>query len=719
MDFTQAIRERRERGVLRSLAVLEAYDASDAATRATLLQIAAKTLSDARVTGRLIALLACEQDQGQRQRILTHLAELDFRQVPRNSDCIAHLLNCLQQPDTREWALYCLARMAPRDPQIVAPLIAAYRSQRHDKFARRILASLLLLGNPSAELLAFFATLLDEVDEDFKISLVNQLLAQDALNSDALEKLLAPSEPSYIKVQVLDHLVDRSILLEKPAVELLRRDPDPPCRYAAAWALTETGAVSPEAFDALLQAAGSDPDERVREFSIGTFEHTLAKTPSAITGLLNGLRLETSLPRASLILKLIAPHAYRDPQIVTALESMLEGNLQTDIALEMYALLGVLAPWNESVRSWLVDAFSREKEDRIKVAILRPLSKLLGEDSRISGLCADAIKLPDPEIQQWGLQAILLLPHTPENATAIVDSASLLLSPDVDLDLRVRLAQKLALLPQKSAALLNRLKEVAAQSRDSQLRKICEEVGNNALTDKIGAPNADDATVDWAEWTHRAEIEHRADGIFPAMYEHYDDDPAAARRVLKALLNPQCSASLYSSYGYDVSDHSILSLLDRKNAIDDDISRFCIGRVLIQDAGSPNGYLEFLPSNPAFGPLKDSLWPIIEKRQDANAALLRSLLVSAHGDEDAAAKALSARIATIRGPDALLPYIRLLNENLGWPPSRELLIGLSTHPDLTGDGLVTVAGALKKLGVKGQVPGAQAVQKQGPGFADD
>ena len=90
MDFTQAIRERRERGVLRSLAVLEAYDASDAATRATLLQIAAKMLSDARVTGRLIALLACEQDQGQRQRILTHLAELDFRQVPRNSDCIAH-----------------------------------------------------------------------------------------------------------------------------------------------------------------------------------------------------------------------------------------------------------------------------------------------------------------------------------------------------------------------------------------------------------------------------------------------------------------------------------------------------------------------------------------------------------------------------------------------------------------------------------------------------
>ena len=719
MDFTQAIRERRERSVSRSLAVLEAYDASDAATRATLLQIAGKSLSDARVTARWIALLANESDQGQRQRILTYLAELDFRQVPRDSDCVMHLLSCLGQPDAREWALYCLARMAPRDPQIIAPLIAAYRAQRHDKFARRILASLLFLGNPPAELLAFFMTVLDEIDEDFKITLVKQLLEQDALNTETLEKLLAPSEPSYIKVLVLDHLIDRSILLEKPATELLRRDPDPACRYAAAWALTETGAVTPEAFDALLQAAGSDPDDRVREFSIGSFEHTLAKTPDAITGLLNGLKLETSQPRASLILKLIAPHMYRDPQIVTALQSILEGNLQTEIALQMYALLGVLAPWNEGVRSWLVDAFAKEKEDQIKAAILRPLSKLHGEDARILVLCVDAVQLPDPEIQQWGLQGVLLLPHTPENAAAIVDSASLLLSPDVDLDLRVRLALKLSLMPQKSGALFARLKEVAAQSRDSQLRKICEDVCNNALTDKIGAPNADDATVDWAEWIHRAEIEHRADGIFPAMYEHYDDDPVSARRVLKALLNPQCSTSLYGAYGYDVNDHSILSLLDRKNAIDDDVSRFCIGRVLTQDAGSPNGYLEFLSANSKYGPLKESLWPIIEKRLDANAAMLRTLLVSAHGDEAAATQALSARIAAIRGPDALLPYIRLLNENLGWPPSRELLIGLSTHPDLTGDGRVTVSNALTKLGVKEQPSSVQAVQKQGPGFADD
>ncbi len=720
MEFSEAIRARRERAVQRSLAVLETYDASDDATRGTFLKVAAKAFPDSRVAQRWIALLAAESDPGQRERLLKRLAELDFRQVPPDSDCVAHLMSCLEQPDAREvGAVLLVAPWRQRDPQLVAPLIAAYRSQRDAQFARNILAALMRLGNPAPEVLEFFVSVLDEVGTTIKINLVKRLLEQDALKPEALEKLLAPTEPSLIKQLVLDHLVDRSLQCDNAAAELLRRDPDPACRYAAAWALTESGAPSADVLDALLKAAGSDVDERVREFAIASFEHTLAKSPAVIQALLEALRQETSLPRASLILHLLAPHIHREAQIVSALTALLENNCRTDLALQIYPLLGVLARTNESLRAWLIDAFVREKEDRLKAAILRPLSKIHSDDPRISALCVDALKLPEPEIQQWGVQGVLLLPLTPEHFAALYEAATLLLSPNIPLDLRVRLAHKIALLPAKPAPLMSRLKETASQSRDTQIRQICDEICNNAVSDKSGASSDDDPGIDWKDWLHRAEIEHRADGIFPAILEHYDDAPDDARRVLKALLNPQCSNSLYSSYGYDFGESHILALLDRKNAIDDDVSRFCIGRVLMQDGGSPDGFLQYLIANPSYAALKESLWPILEKRQDANAALMRQLLVIAHGDEDAAAQALTARIRAIRGTEALGPYIRLLAANLAWPPSRELLLTLSQHADLTGDARVTVAAALKRLGVQAQNQSGPPAQKQEPGFADD
>jgi hypothetical protein len=717
MEFVQAIRDRRERSVQRALTMLQLYAASDAPTRQTLLNVSSACAADERVAGRWIELLATETDQGMRQSLLRALAELDFRQIPRGADCVAQLLTCLQQPDAREWALYCLNRIAAQNPQIVAPLIEAWRAQRDDRVARRILAMFIGIGDLPDPLIAFFLSILNEVDQTTKTALVGRLLERDALSPEQLEKLLAPTEPSQIKVMVLDHLVDRSLRLDERAAEILRRDSDAPCRYAAVWALTETGAPAPDAFEALLQAAQSDPDPRVREFAIASFEYALAKTPAVIASFLESLGRETSVPRVSLLLRLLTPHLQRTPEIAPALLKLLEQNVQTDVALEIYTLLGVLAPWNPAVLEGLIAACSREHEDRIKAAILKPLSLLNSRDPRLIALYSDAVTLPEPGIQQWGLQGILLLAATPENAELLAKGAQLLLSPDIDPRLRLALAQKLSVLPDKPPALLERLAYVAENTRDIELKRICEAVSNKAASD---ATSPSDVRIDWEAWIHRAEIEHRGDGIFPAMYERFDESPAQARRVLKALLNPQCSDNLYGLYGYDVNEGTILAYLDRKDAVDDDVSRFCVGRILTQDAGTPNGYLQTLLANPRYGGLKDAFWQILEKRIDPGAALLRTLLVVAYGDEDAAAAALAAHMQT-RTSDALRPYLRLLNENLGWFPVRAMMAGLANRKDLTAEQRQLVSDALKKFGIA-EAPNPSRPAPQPPrsaGFADD
>jgi hypothetical protein len=717
MEFVQAIRERRERSVQRALSMLQIYGASDAPTRQTLLNVSTQAAADERVASRWIELLAAESDQGMRQSLLRALSGLDFRQIPRNAECVAQLLTCLGQPDAREWALFCLHRIAAQNPQIVAPLIDAWRAQRDDKVARRILAMLIGIADLSAPLIAFFSSILDAVDPTTKTALVGRLLERDALSLEQLDKLLAPTEPANIKVMVLDHLVDRSLRLDEKAAEILRRDPDAGCRYAAVWALTEHGALPPAAIDALLHAAGSDPDTRVRSFAISAFEYALSKTPAVIASFVQFLRNETSVPRAALLLQLLAPHVQRSPEITPALLKLVEENLQTDIALEIYTLLGTLAPWNSTVRDGLIAACSREREDRVKAAILKPLSLLNLSDPRLNSLYADAVTLPDPEIQQWGLQGILLLPATAEHADLLVRGAEVLLSPDIDLRLRLALAQKLAVLPGKSAELLKRLKYVAENARDTELKRICESVSNKAAAD---ATSPLDVRIDWDGWIHRAEVEHRGDGIFPAMYEHFDESPQQARRVLKALLNPQCQDNLYGLYGYDVNEGTILNYLDLKDAIDDDVSRFCVGRILTQDAGTPNGYLQALLANPGYSGLKDAVWQVLEKRLDAGAALLRMLLLVAYGDDDAAAVALSAHIQT-RSGDALKPYVRLLTENMGWSPVRALFSTLAERNDLNANQRVLVNDALKKLGIapKPHTSSGSAPQKAGPGFADD
>jgi hypothetical protein len=216
----------------------------------------------------------------------------------------------------------------------------------------------------------------------------------------------------------------------------------------------------------------------------------------------------------------------------------------------------------------------------------------------------------------------------------------------------------------------------------------------------------------WESWIHLADVEHRGDGIFPAIFTEYDKAPTKAQHILKSLLNPKCSDNLYSTYGYDVNEHTILHFLRRRHAIDDEVSQYCLSRILGGAQGSSETYLRCLMANPSFPPLQENIWKLFE-RGVGSSPIQRELLIAAFGGMESAAQALSARVKMPLPAATLARYVTLLSENVGWPPTRRLLQSLAANRNLSVEAARQINEALAKFGEK---PNASAA---GPGFADE
>lgn len=705
MTATETIRERRQSAVKRALAVLEVCKSGDAETRGSLLRSATDALADPAVVSAWIELAKKEQDQNIRKNMIRALANLDFRQIPDRPGCIELLIACLSDAESRGWALAGLSRLAPADPAVVDPLVAAFERQRSAKEQREILSLLCQRDEFPPQLCSFLVSKLDSFDADFKTFIVARLLVQDALPASAIEKLFAPSEPGKIKLILIEHMADRSLAFDKGATQILLSDRNPKCRLAAIWLLTETGNLPAESIDALLKAAASDPDATVREHAMLSFEHTLAKTPQVLEALLKALETETARERVRLILHLTIPHLRRYPAVISTFMRLLSKDLNSELAVEFYDALGKAIAWMPQMADALIEAYGSEKDDRTKAALLKALAQVVAQDDRLVRIYTDALKLPDPKIQQWGAEGLMMLPLDAQHAPIVAEIASVLQIEALPYDLRLAAAKKIARIPDKPAQLLARLRQVAEQSRNVEIARVCERAC-------IAAKGDEKSEAQWDSWMHLADVEHRGDGIFPAISTEYDKAPEKAQRILKSLLNPKCSDSLYATYGYEVNEHTILHFLRRRKAVDDEVSQFCLSRILGGAQGSLETYLNCLAANPKFPALKTNIWKLFE-RGGGSSSLFRELIVAAFGGNDAAGQALSERIKSPLPPETLSKYITLLTENVGWPPSKVMLRALSANRKLSVQAAAEINEALAKFGEK---PNASA---PGPGFADE
>jgi hypothetical protein len=161
-----------------------------------------------------------------------------------------------------------------------------------------------------------------------------------------------------------------------------------------------------------------------------------------------------------------------------------------------------------------------------------------------------------------------------------------------------------------------------------------------------------------------------------------------------------------------VNEHTILQFLRRRHAIDDEVSQYCLSRILGGAQGSSETYLRCLMANPSFPPLQENIWKLFE-RGVGSSSIQRELLIAAFGGMESAAQALSARVKMPLPAATLARYVTLLSENVGWPPTRRLLQSLAANRNLSVEAARQINEALAKFGEK---PNASAA---GPGFADE
>ncbi len=707
MSALDEIRGRRDAKAEQYLGVLEMCT-GDTENKRSMLSIASRGLADAKVAARWIELAAAEEDTQLKAEMIGAVAGLDFRQVPIGA-YVKLMLDGLMLDRVKHAAIAGLGRMIVGNEEAIRELIEAYGHQGRTGVQRHILAILLKHENCPAPLVQFLLTVVDRVDPDLKVVVIDRLMQKDALKGDALKKLLRPDEPSWVKLRAIEYVRDRALPMEAEIADVLRKDGHVDVRLAAVGALAARGKIK-VAVDALLEALRKDPESRVREAVMVAFTYSLELSNESIAAILGALRAETDVARVRFLLKLLVPHLNRSFPVRDAFLSLLQENLKAELAVEIYEALGKLSTWDPALFEGLFVAYAGQKNDRVKAAILKALSGWHEADARLIQLYQEALKAPDGEIRTWGARGLLLLPMTEENCAVVASTADILLDKKIDWDVREGLAKKISMIPTYTPTTVAALKSVAEQGKD-EIKTLATQA-----YDRGSKQTAEAGAIDWDLWYRRVEVEKKSEGIFPDIYIDYDQNPEMARKILKAALNPD--VDLYNTYGYGVSAGSIVDFLVERNAVDDDVARYCLRWVLDKDSsyGSPNAMLAAFKSNPRFAELKTGLWQIFEKRE-AEPVLMREVLEAVYG-ADAAAE-FKKRLLAKTTPASALNYFKFLVRNVAWEPVEPILLEALKATKLhDAETKKLLKEAFEKVGKK--MPEAAAPPAQaGPGFADE
>jgi hypothetical protein len=708
-DLLAAIRERRRLHAGQALALLDAVPSSDTETKQSLLSMAGRYLADRAVLGRWLELVADETDSALKEAMLARVAHCDQRVIPDMGAYIRLMASSLAAPRLRPHALAALNRLVTAFPEVVDVLVEAYGAQTSAQVRRDILLGLSRCSVLPPRLLDFLMAEAQRCDADVKLVLVDRLLRRDAVDPPMLERWLATTEPSDVKERVLQHLLDRSILLEAATIGVLRSERRPPLRLLALRALVAQAPASGEAIQAILDALRDDPDPQVRAEAVLAFGHAVQPAPEILSALLQTLRTEKARDVAQLILDGLIPYAGSMPAVRDGLMALARENLHVEVAAALYAALGRLLRWDADLLPDLLAAYEGAPDDRSRSLLLEALSLWPDPNERPIALYRDALRAPDSRIRQWGVQGLLRVPMTEDQAPVVAAGVASLLDASIDLQLRRLLAAKIGRIPDPPPDLRAALEETAEHSEDEDIRRACRV----ALARSPSA--APGPGVDLARWYHQAAVEHSVQGIFPEVYMLYDASPEECARILKvAVLDPACRDALYNN-DFPVSANTILQFLLSHDALDDDLCRYCVEQA--QTSPGPAFYIGMLRSRPALPELRGAVWHMIESTARSSASsrmLLLELMILVHGSETTVAAMLRERLLQLRQPVAAIPFLRFLDANRSWPPVGPLLEELLTATSLLdADNLAILRDALRELFPE------RTPESRGPGLADD
>ncbi|HMK45343.1 MAG TPA: hypothetical protein VK436_01825 [Methanocella sp.] len=679
------IRNRRRISAEQAETMLDLCASAGTESKRSLLSAASRSLPDPRVMARWIALANAELDTTLKGQMLVRVLRYDYRQVPADNHgpYLDLLVWGLSQDDLRVPVLATLGSLVTARPDVVELLSNIYREQRTMSARLQILISLCQFDTLPAPLAAFFLAEVDrEVDADIKARMVCLLLRIDAAPLEKISEWLISPGPVEMRLDLLRYALDRALSLESAFSHVLMHDDDPRCRLVAVRALALICPESPETVRNILAAGQKDPAAEVREACMYCFRYGLELTPAVQASMIDDLMTDTSRQNCLLILELLTPYLSRSPATQKAMLALLGENLHTEVASTIYQMMGRLASWDRATFEWLVEAYGQSGDDYVRTAILQALSSYHEPSERLIEVYREALRAPRPQLKLWGIRGLLMLPLTPDNAGAIAAAADILMEPVLDRGTARAIARKIGRIVDLKLETRARLKNVMEQTKDDELKRICQEAVDRPSEQKPAS------SIDFDHWRHRVEVDHNVSGIFPEIYAAYDEFPEECRRILKAaLLDPANADTLYQNR---VRDAQILRFLASRGAIDDDICRYCASWVLTKDGswGDPNLYLSILRSWPAFKGLKDTIWQLFKQKRDVtkfNPVLLRFTLVEAYGSDVAAGDEFRQRFSRQESVNAAAPYICFLTKNLLWPPTLAMLREAIKKPAILDD----------------------------------
>lgn len=719
-NLPDEIKARRNASTEQSLMMLDMVPLSDTDTKYSLLSSAGHYLHDPAIIEKWISLLAEETDTQLKADMLYRLAAIGLKAIPDKNGFITLLASMLQQDESRDIILPLLGRFSITD-KIAREKLRSFYGQTENAFtSRQILSWLLIPVNADETDIAFYSEIIDKVDADNKLVLVNRLLLQDRLEPAKIEQLLQPEEPDAIKEMVLRYCVDRSLIFETALCQLIRTDKNPVIRKWSIQLLAVHGISGITVMDTILHALKLDPDPVIRQAALNVFSYSISLTPAIIDYLCNCLLTEKDANAAAQLLQLLAPYTERNESLTNALLQLLDKDIQTTVAIQLYDILGRLVPKRLALFEKFISAYEKEQHDDCKAVILKSVTAAVTFGDELNSFYEKALDAPSPVIKEWAIRGILLIPLTAENTRVVAAAAPVLLHQELSAPLRILLAKKISCIPQLPAATVQLFARLADHETNDNIRAICTKVQEQAIA-QSGSEH-----INWEQWLHKADVEHDLSGIFPHLWLFYNDNPQMANSILAAALHPDNSGAVYQE---GVSDVEILRFLAVNGAIDDQLSRYTLQQLLHTDLGNESKfkhYLLVLKSNPAFGELKEGLWLLLEKRSRYIPLIqLEELMRLTWGSGlEAEFRRRLQQQTTVAG---VLPYMQYLAANTTWEPAPELLKvalqipGMATEPDFKE--ALKVACRNGKLDMEALLratapPAAGFADDDGPGFAD-
>jgi hypothetical protein len=676
-EMPAVIRERRHMHVAQALALLDAVPSSEAETKRSLLSMAGRYLADPAVLGRWIDLAADEADGALKEAMLARIAGCDHRAIPDMEAYIHLMASALVESRLRPYAIAALNRLVTGYPDVVDVLVQAYGAQTSAQARRDILLGLSQFGILPPGLVAFLLAEAQRCDADVKLVLADRLLRRDAVDPLTLGRWLAATEPSPVRERVLQHLLDRSLLLEEATIGVLRAERLPSVRLLALRVLVAQAPASAYTITAILDTLRDDPDPQVRATAVLAFQRAVQPTPEVLSALLHAVQTERARDVARLILDGLIPYAGSTPAVRDGLVALTRENLHVEVAAVLYEALGRLLRWDVSILPHLLAAYAGAPNDRSRSLLLEALSLWPDPDERMIGIYRDALRAPSSRIRQWGVQGLLRVPMTEDQVLVVASGVESLLDASIDLQLRRLLAKKIGRIPDLPPHLRAALDETVAHTDDEEIRRACR----RALARSSSAARG--PVPDFARWYHQVAVEHSVQGIFPDVYALYDEFPEQCARILKAaVLDPACQDALYHNH-FHVSANTILQFLLSHDALDDDLCRYCVEQALVSPG--PGFYISALRSRPSLLELRAAVWRMIASTANSSAAsriLLLELLILVYESETIVAAILRERLLHLQQPVAAIPYLRFLVDNRSWPPVRSMLEDLLTAATL-------------------------------------